>query len=210
MIICDLGGVVVRIDPSRCHAGWAVASGVPLDVVVERLYPDARYDAYERDEIRDEEYLAHVREQLGTDVDDQTLAACFKDIFIGLDQDVHGLLAAEHRQGRRVVALTNTNRMHHERWSVLYADDLTIFDAVHTSFELRARKPETACFERVLDKYPDVSRSEIVFIDDVIENVEAARSLGMRGIHFTSAEQCARELASGTGSLRRLPRGTGG
>jgi len=35
----------------------------------------------------------------------------------------------------------------------------------------------------------------ILFIDDIKEHVEAAASLGMQAIHFTSAQQLVRELS---------------
>lgn len=35
---------------------------------------------------------------------------------------------------------------------------------------------------------------ECVFLDDTLPNVEAAKALGIQGIHFTTKEQAEREL----------------
>jgi putative hydrolase of the HAD superfamily len=40
----------------------------------------------------------------------------------------------------------------------------------------------------------DLVPAETVFIDDHLPNIESARRLGFRTIHFADAEQCRREL----------------
>jgi FMN phosphatase YigB (HAD superfamily) len=54
-------------------------------------------------------------------------------------------------------------------------------------------KPEPAAFELTLARL-GVAPEEAVFVDDTTGHVEAARSLGLHGIHFTTAEALAREL----------------
>ena len=193
LIIADLGGVVVRIDPGRSHRCWAELSPRSPAEVAGRLFPDEVYEALERGEVSGARYLAHVREQLRSDADDATLAACFNDIYLGIDTDVLDTLAAHRAAGSRLVALTNTNHLHHERWWGLYREPLAVFDHLYLSFELGARKPEAACFRAVLDA-EGVAPGDAVFIDDLRENVDAARAVGLTGIHHTSAEQLSDDL----------------
>jgi 2-haloacid dehalogenase len=44
-------------------------------------------------------------------------------------------------------------------------------------------------------EWASVEPEKILFIDDLKKNVEVAVSLGMRGIHFTSAQQLKDELS---------------
>jgi putative hydrolase of the HAD superfamily len=56
-------------------------------------------------------------------------------------------------------------------------------------------KPEEAIYrhaERALGLTP----ARTLFIDDVLHNVEAARTAGWQAVHFSSPEQCAQELAA--------------
>lgn len=195
LIVCDLGGVVVRIDPRRCHSGWSELSGLSVGDVAQRLYPDDVHDAFERGEVSARGYLDHVRQQLGTDTDDDTLAACFNDIYGGIDQDVLAVLAACQLAGSRLVALTNTNPLHHGHWWPMYRDDLAVFDHIYLSFELGARKPEPAAFQAVLDA-EEAAPDEAVFIDDVAGHVQAARDLGLPAIHYRSANDLSDHLAA--------------
>lgn len=57
------------------------------------------------------------------------------------------------------------------------------------------RKPNPAIFQLLLEK---VSRQpgEVVFIDDLEVNIEAAQSLGILGIQFTSAQKLRDELST--------------
>jgi len=55
------------------------------------------------------------------------------------------------------------------------------------------RKPDPAFFTHYLERIK-AEAANIVFVDDRRENVEAARKLGMRAIHFKNARQLSAEL----------------
>lgn len=192
-VLCDLGGVVIRIDPDRIRSRWAARSPLPASEV-HAAYPDAVYEAFERDEFSVGEYLAHVRERLQLQGDDDELAADFNDLYLGADAAVVALLWRLRRRGVRLVALTNTNRLHHQAWSRRFGAELKVFETIHCSHDLRARKPERAAFERVLDAH-GLRPSATVFVDDLPANVEAARALGLQGLVFTGAAALERDLA---------------
>jgi len=192
-VLCDLGGVVIRIDPARIRSRWAARSSLPASEV-HAAYPDAAYEAFERDELSVGEYLAHVRERLQLQGDDEELAADFNDLYLGADAAVVDLLWRLRHRGVRLVALTNTNRLHHRAWSRRFGAELEVFETIHCSHDLRARKPERAAFERVLDA-DGLTPSATVFVDDLPANVEAARALGLQGLVFTGAAALERDLA---------------
>lgn len=193
LIVSDLGGVVVEIEADRCHRCWSSLSGLPVEEVRRRLLPDPVYEALERGEVSTEQYMAHVRSELDTDIDDETLTDCFTDIYLGLDTEVLAALARFRDEGHRLVALTNTNRSHHDRWWPMYRERLAVFDDIHLSFELGARKPEPACFQAVLAA-EETPAHQTVFIDDAPDHIDAARQLGMTAIHHTGAEQLLVDL----------------
>jgi 2-haloacid dehalogenase len=67
------------------------------------------------------------------------------------------------------------------------------FDGIVISGEVRAAKPDRRIYEALLERYA-LDRGSIVFIDDVAENVDAARGLGIRSIRFTDGAALRREL----------------
>jgi epoxide hydrolase-like predicted phosphatase len=68
-----------------------------------------------------------------------------------------------------------------------------LFDVVFCSGDEGVTKPNSAAFQRVLERL-SVAPEEAVFIDDSPGHVRAAQALGLHGILFTTAEALDREL----------------
>lgn len=69
------------------------------------------------------------------------------------------------------------------------------FDGRVVSGEEKTRKPFPEFYHRLLERY-DVNPATALFIDDNLRNVNAAESLGIRSIHFTSPSQLLSALQS--------------
>ena len=67
------------------------------------------------------------------------------------------------------------------------------FDPCLLSSEIGALKPDLKAYKILLSEL-SLSPEEVIFIDDKIENVEAAKELGLDGILFVSSEQIKDEL----------------
>lgn len=61
------------------------------------------------------------------------------------------------------------------------------------SYEEKLIKPDPAIYQRLMSRY-GLNAEESVFIDDLAENVAAARELGMKGIIFTDRENTGNKL----------------
>ncbi|WP_342616349.1 HAD family phosphatase [Rhodoferax sp. GW822-FHT02A01] len=67
------------------------------------------------------------------------------------------------------------------------------FDGGIFSADVHCSKPDLRIYQLLQSRYGFPAEST-VFIDDMPGNVEAARELGWKGIHFTSASQLATDL----------------
>jgi 2-haloacid dehalogenase len=67
------------------------------------------------------------------------------------------------------------------------------FDGIVVSGTEKMRKPTPEFYHILLDRY-QVKPEEALFIDDNYRNILAAEKLGIRCIHFTSAEGLEKEL----------------
>ncbi len=76
--------------------------------------------------------------------------------------------------------------------------DMRGFDPVIISCDVGLQKPDKKIyrllFERVKKIDGKIKKSEIVFIDNMIENIEATEKFGIKGILFESNEQVIGEL----------------
>ena len=70
----------------------------------------------------------------------------------------------------------------------------TAFDRVFLSFEMGLRKPERAAFDAIAEAI-DTPLSSVLFFDDTIENVEAARAAGLPAVHVQSPVDVRQALA---------------
>jgi len=79
------------------------------------------------------------------------------------------------------------------------------FDVLVWSYQLGIAKPDPAIYRHTLAEL-GTRPEETLFIDDKLENVEAARVLGIRAIQFFSVEYLRQELmAAGLASELPLP-----
>ena len=69
------------------------------------------------------------------------------------------------------------------------------FDGIVVSGAEKMRKPTPEFYQILLDRYT-VRADEALFIDDNKRNVLAAEKMGIKSIHFTSAEQLKGALST--------------
>jgi putative hydrolase of the HAD superfamily len=62
------------------------------------------------------------------------------------------------------------------------------FDKWILSYEVGFKKPAIEIFQKAI-AWASVKPPKILFIDDIKTHVDVAISLGMQGVHFTSAHQ---------------------
>lgn len=67
------------------------------------------------------------------------------------------------------------------------------FEGIVVSGEEKTRKPFSKIYEITLERY-QINPNKSIFIDDNFDNVEAAKKLGINGIHFKSAIKLKEEL----------------
>jgi epoxide hydrolase-like predicted phosphatase len=67
------------------------------------------------------------------------------------------------------------------------------FDEVLLSYQVGVRKPDSAAF-RLLANRLNVELDELIFVDDLQLNIDAALAIGIDAIHFESYDQLIPEL----------------
>jgi 2-haloacid dehalogenase len=104
------------------------------------------------------------------------------------------IMRALKSKGYPIYALTNYSREKLELASKKFAI-LTEFDGMVVSSDVGYVKPEPEIYKILLEKF-NITPGESIFIDDRPENIDSAKSLGIHGINFTSANQLRNDLQS--------------
>jgi putative hydrolase of the HAD superfamily len=208
-VVCfDLGGVIVRI--ARSWAEACAAAGIDVREHDSFVAPDLQSgrrelsDAYQNGQIDCQAYFRRIAEHSAGLYDPAEIEAIHRawvfDPYPGVEQLIDELNAIERV---RTACLSNTN---HSHWQDLKAETdgrwrVEAIRKLHTrlvSHELNAVKPEARIY-REAERRLCASGPEIVFFDDLAENVEGARRLGWRAFQIDhdadTASQMRRHLA---------------
>jgi epoxide hydrolase-like predicted phosphatase len=107
-------------------------------------------------------------------------------------------------RGLRMALLTNNVREWEPQWRAKLPEIDEIFEVVVDSAFVGMRKPDPEIYELTLERLGGVEAGECLFLDDVDVNCEAARSLGMRAVHYRDADQAIAEIRAFLKSLKRV------
>lgn len=94
---------------------------------------------------------------------------------------------------KRLGLLSNTNPLHFD-YILSKFPVVEVFDKWILSHEVGFKKPALEIFQKAIE-WAGVEPEKILFIDDMKTHIGVSISLGMQGIHFTSASQLREELS---------------
>ena len=195
--VFDLGGVLIEGGPREVVA---FGERVGLDRVTwervrrELFGNDSAWAELERGEISFDAFVETLARRVtaaGGRVDDETARA-----FMGRPEPMSqtttvrdSMVAAVRALKRRMPTALLTNNIVEWRagWSTIF-DDPTLFDVVVDSSAVGARKPEPKIYEITRDRL-GVAHDEIFFVDDIGQNLKAARALGWHTLLFTEERE---------------------
>lgn len=190
-LVFDLGNVLVRWDPIAIVR--SVIDGPGAVRLAEHLFAHPDWVSVDRGTLTLEEAAERAIER--TDVDDVIIQAAFAAVAPSLQplpQSV-ALLDAVLAQGHSLYALSNMGHVSAD-YLQRQASFWPKFKDVLISARVGLVKPEPAIFELMLSQF-GLAADECLFIDDSLDNVQAAQALGIDAIHFIDASQCRDELA---------------
>ena len=193
-LLFDLGRVVLDIDFSKALACWAGHAGCTPSDIAARWAIDESYYHHERGTISDEAFFEGLRRSLGIAISDEQFLDGWNAIFAGEMDGIAPLLerAAKHFP---LYVYSNTNRAHVAHFTRIHAHTLKPFRELFYSSSIGMRKPEPAAFDHVV-KAMGVPASRVVFFDDLAENVESARALGIKAVQVKSSRDVADALTA--------------
>ncbi len=189
-IFFDIGGVLLDIHPDRTIKQLSALTGLTENEIVDS-FPEDTHHKYERGEISNSEFYNEVINCLPLTViltEEQFWKAW--GMLVGDETEAVNIMN-NLTQEYPVWLLSNTNPYH-----ILTEERFKLFDKVTGgiySFEVGYRKPEKDIYLRALE-IAGTTASESLFIDDLIENVNMARSLNINAIHFISPENLKEQL----------------
>jgi FMN phosphatase YigB (HAD superfamily) len=182
-VIFDIGGVLLDFDHMRACRALAEQCSLVAEEVYEKVFTSGLEAAYDRG-MPTGEFYGECMRRLSVDIPFERFSLLWSDIFRE-KPDVREIV--EVLAGRtRLFILSNTNPLHYEFAVKKFTFLREFFEASFLSYEIGETKPSLVVYRTVIEK-TGLLPSELFYIDDHEEYAEAARSLGIPSVRFTTA-----------------------
>jgi glucose-1-phosphatase len=192
-IVFDIGRVLVRVDVSRAMKQLGAGPTMSPAELWAAIEKDPRWVDWQEGRISARDWHLHLTRRLGLSLSFDEFVRSWNQVLDPEPIQNDGLLA-RLAKGYRLGLLSNTDPIHVAHMEATYTffrhfpAPARIYSCVH-----RASKPSPVLYLEAL-RACRVQANEAVYIDDVPAYVEAARNLGMTGIHYQSSEELVKEL----------------
>lgn len=180
-IVFDLGQVIVPFDykyfVEKVNKHKAGIGERFLELYKQNYYV---HRDFEKGLMPEKMFISQMLDYLGHSIDEETFCKYWSDIF-SIDEKMVSLLPMLKAK-YKLYLISNTNTIH-KKYGFEHYQFLKLFDKLFLSHEVGFIKPEEEIY-RAVEKTSGFSPKEHIFIDDILEYVEAAKNLGWDGIQF--------------------------
>ncbi|KAF9169858.1 hypothetical protein BGX21_006743 [Mortierella sp. AD011] len=186
-LIFDLGNVILRIDQNASANSLKALGATDFPTLAQHHDIKAIVD-YEVGKISSAEFRSAIRSStnLPDTVTDEEFDKAWNTMLLDFPKGrLEFVRSLKKDYGYKVYLLSNTNATHIEYVDKIclkdYQEDSLspFFDKIYYSHDIGYRKPSKEAFEHIL-KDQNLVASETLFLDDMLENVEAAKKCGLQ------------------------------
>ena len=196
-LVFDFGGVLLRWQPMEfmprllpAHAGDAAATRALVDAFFEGFEGD--WGRFDGGAIDSSELAPLIARRTGVGLADvlRTIAGVPQEL--QPVPEVVATLEALKARGHRLWFLSNMPAPYAEAIDAAHPIGDWFEGGIYSS-RVGLRKPAAAAFELLAGRF-DLDPAATLFVDDSANNIDAARALGWRTLHFADPAQCRAEL----------------
>ncbi|MDE5809885.1 MAG: HAD family phosphatase [Muribaculaceae bacterium] len=192
-LLFDLGGVIMDIKRLNAVESLKKIGITNADQLLGKYTQKGPFLKLEEGQISPAEFRNAIREGANVKITDNEIDNAFCNFLTGIPAKRLSDLEQLKQEGFNIYMLSNTNPI---MWDSRIADEFKkaghdlnyYFDGTVTSFEAKVCKPDAVIFDFAVKKLGIVP-AETLFLDDSLENVEAARKLGFNAEVINPGEE---------------------
>jgi len=188
----DLGNTVIKLAYERVLENLCKDASIARDAMVELFEKPGSYRDLERGAVNFSEFYDFLCDRAGYRASLNDFRAVWTDFFDGPMPGIEEVLDRV-RERYRVAFLSNSNEVHAEVIPRQYAGLFRKDDRFVFSHRFKCAKPDPEFFNRALEVVGALPQ-QTVFIDDLSENVVAARGLAIHAFQFRDSRSLLSEL----------------
>ncbi len=183
----DFGGVLYNININNALLRFREFSGIKSvfdNIDIDYLIAHEAVDLYEKGSISTDLFREHIREGFSLNCTDEEFDASWNSILVGVSDEAAEIIGILSKNSN-VSLLSNTSKLHFERFEPECRKMFSLFDNLYLSFDMGLRKPDPDVFEYVI-KHSRYIPQETLFVDDTEINIKAATKLGFNTMKLDS------------------------
>ena len=188
-ILFDLGGVILNLDYNKTIEAFKNLGRERTDALYSQAQQNAIFDRIETGEISENYFRDLLISFLGNEVNHEMVDEAWNAMLLDLPKERIDFLRTLKKE-YKIYLFSNTNAIHLRKFQEIIQQQYAnaelledIFDKTYYSHIIQKRKPNAAAFEYIL-KDLGLKAEEVIFIDDSIQHVEGAKSIGINAYHL--------------------------
>lgn len=190
-IIFDFGNVFVNINPDKTMEALQKLGLKEWNSDLDNLN-----DLYEKGKIEETDYLKGIQKFIPNAGLDEIKTA-WNSLVLDFPDDrldfLH-LFSSKYK----IFLLSNADKTHIERFEYLHGESFvrdfySCFEKVYFSFEFGFRKPDMKAFHFIINQH-HLNPKKTLFVDDTLQNIEAAEKFGLLTWHLNPKTQDVMQL----------------
>ena len=180
-VVLDMGKVLLSFDPYMI-LNKVCENEAEKKLIFQNLFESEEWIMGDRGEITNEQRYDLVKKRIPESMHEK-LKECVMhwDIFMEPIAGAKEFISQCKEQGMKVYVLSNACNKFFEYFLKHY--DMDVFDGIMVSYKVRIIKPDVRIYELLCNTY-GLTPQECLFVDDKVENVEAARKVGLHAFLF--------------------------
>ncbi|MBL4664329.1 MAG: HAD family phosphatase [Flavobacteriaceae bacterium] len=192
-ILLDLGGVILNLNYNKTITAFKKMGEERFDELYSQAEQNAIFDRFETGEISADYFRNYLISHLGEAISHASVDQAWNAMLLDLPKERIDFLM-ELKKHYKIYLFSNTNAIHLDAFKTIiknqYGDaDLLekVFHKTYYSHLIQKRKPNPSAFQFILDDL-NLKPEEVVFIDDSIQHVEGAKSIGINAYHLVDTD----------------------
>ena len=191
--IFDIGRVLVKLDLVRAIEGLSQGISLPPEELWSAIQKDPRWHDWQEGRISPHDWHLHITKRLGSPLKFDEFRAAWNRTLDPVPLQSDDLFQTLSKK-LKLALLSNTDPIHvaHLESNFAFFEFFPPPTRIY-SCSVRASKPSPVIFQAAL-KVVKTPAAQAVFVDDILEYVEAARSLGLNAIQYLNPAQLRADL----------------
>lgn len=180
-LIFDFGGVLIDLNKERSIQAFSELGIEKVKDLLNNWCQKGVFLLFEEGKISSREFLDNIHQMTDKELTDEDIKQAFITFLDGIPRYKLNLIT-KLRKGYNIFLLSNINEMIFQHacdtYFHAYGDDIKdYFDRFYLSFQMKVCKPNKKIFDMMIAD-SGIHTEECLFLEDGIQNIETAQSLG--------------------------------